>query len=72
MIVTPCTSLEDHDPVVLDLLRLAAETILAHPAAVPPDLAALIDAWAAGLNYVLVADRDLARDDSSRMRRPSS
>ena len=66
MIATACVSLEDHDPIVLELLRLAAETILAHPAAVPPDLAALVDAWAADLNYVLVAGRDLARDDSSR------
>jgi hypothetical protein len=38
--------LEDQDPVVLDLLRLAAEVILAHPGAVPPALYDLCDAWA--------------------------
>jgi hypothetical protein len=38
--------LEDQDPVVLGLLRLAAEVILAHPGAVPPALYALCDAWA--------------------------
>lgn len=38
--------LEDQDPVVLDLLRLAAEVILAHPGAVPPALYDLCDTWA--------------------------
>ena len=38
--------LEDQDPVVLGLLRLAAEAILAHPGPVPPALYALCDAWA--------------------------
>jgi hypothetical protein len=38
--------LEDQDRVVLDLLRLAAEIILAHPGAVPPALYDLCDSWA--------------------------
>ena len=38
--------LEDQDPVVLELLRLAAEILLAHPGAVPPALYDLCDAWA--------------------------
>lgn len=38
--------LEDQDPVVLELLRLAAEAILAHPDAVPPALYDLCDTWA--------------------------
>jgi hypothetical protein len=38
--------LADQDTVVLGLLRLAAEAILAHPRAVPPDLYAMCDSWA--------------------------
>jgi hypothetical protein len=38
--------LEDQDRVVLDLLRLAAEVILAHPGAVPSALYDLCDTWA--------------------------
>ena len=45
--------LEDQDPVVLGLLRLAAEVILAHPGAVPPALYALCDAWADDLAEAL-------------------
>jgi len=42
-------SLDDQDPAVLNLLRLAAEAIIAHPDAVPPDLLSLLDAYAADL-----------------------
>jgi hypothetical protein len=38
--------LEDQDPVVLGLLRLAAEVILANPGTVPPALYDLCDTWA--------------------------
>ena len=38
--------LADQDTVVLGLLRLAAEAILAHPRAVPPDLYERCDSWA--------------------------
>jgi hypothetical protein len=50
MLITTCRSLEDHDPIVLELLNLAAETMLAHPSAVPPDLVALLDSFAADLS----------------------
>jgi len=51
--VTARTPLQDHDPIVIELLRLAAETILAHPDAVPPGLHALCDAWADDLACAL-------------------
>jgi hypothetical protein len=41
--------LEDQDPVVLQLLQLAAEAILAHPRAVPPGLYEQCSSWADGL-----------------------
>ena len=43
---TACRPLEDQDPVVLGLLRLAAVVILAHPGLVPPALYDLCDTWA--------------------------
>ena len=42
-------SLDDQDPAVLNLLRLAAEAMIAHPEAVPADLLSLVDAYAADL-----------------------
>lgn len=48
--------LSDQDPVLLNLLRLATETIIAHPDAVPPDLLTLLDAYAADL-YGTLAPR---------------
>ena len=55
--------LEDQDPVVLGLLRLAAEVILAHPGPVPPALYALCDAWADDLADALSGPaRSLPRD----------
>ena len=38
--------LPGQDAVILGLLRLAAEVILAHPRAVPPDLYEMCDSWA--------------------------
>jgi DNA-binding transcriptional regulator YhcF (GntR family) len=49
-------SLDDQDPAVLNLLRLATEAIIAHPEAVPPDLLSLLDAYAADL-YGTLAPR---------------
>jgi hypothetical protein len=48
IIPTPA-SLDDQDPVVLNLLRLAVEAMIAHPEAVPADLLSLLDAYAADL-----------------------
>ena len=53
MPVTTRRPLEDQDPVVLELLRLATETILAHPGAVPPALYDLCDTWADDLASTL-------------------
>ena len=53
MIIPVPPSLDDHDPIVLELLRLAAETMIAHPEAVPPDLLSLLDAYAADLHGTL-------------------
>jgi hypothetical protein len=50
--VTPAP-LEDHDPVVLELLRFAAETLLAHPDAAPGQLVTLLDTYTADLNHAL-------------------
>lgn len=41
--------LDETDPVVLQLLQLAAEVILAYPGTVPPGLYELCDEWAADL-----------------------
>jgi DNA-binding transcriptional regulator YhcF (GntR family) len=49
VIITASTTLEDADPIILDLLKLATETMLAHPEAVPPSLFALLDTYAADL-----------------------
>ena len=46
--VTP-TPLADHDPLLLHLLTLATETMLAHPEALPADLIAMLDTYAADL-----------------------
>jgi hypothetical protein len=43
--VTSC-SLQDQDPVLLQLLQLAAEAILAHPEVVPPALYDGCSSWA--------------------------
>jgi hypothetical protein len=50
--VTP-QPLEDHDPLMLRLLTLATETMLAHPEALPADLVAMLDAYAADLTDAL-------------------
>lgn len=55
MIPAP-SSLDDQDPAVLNLLRLAAEAMIAHPEAVPADLLSLVDAYAADL-YGTLAPR---------------
>jgi hypothetical protein len=41
---------DGQDPVLLNLLRLAAETMIAHPEAVPADLVSLLDEYAAELH----------------------
>jgi hypothetical protein len=51
--VTIRSPLEDLDPMILELLRLAAEVILAHPEAVPAALYDLCDDWADGLAAAL-------------------
>jgi hypothetical protein len=43
------TPLADRDPLLLELLTLATETMLAHPQALPADLLALLDTYAADL-----------------------
>jgi hypothetical protein len=48
--------LDDQDPAVWNLLRLAAEAMIAHPEAVPADLLSLVDAYAANL-YGTLAPR---------------
>jgi hypothetical protein len=53
VIIPAPTSLDDQDPVLLNLLRLAAETMIAHPEAVPPELLSLLDAYAADLHGTL-------------------
>jgi hypothetical protein len=53
-VIIPATAtLDDQDPAVLNLLRLAAEAMIAHPEAVPPDLLSLVDAYAADLHGAL-------------------
>jgi transcriptional regulator with XRE-family HTH domain len=49
VIIALHTPLEDADPIILDLLKLATETMLAHPPAVPPSLFAMLDTYAADL-----------------------
>jgi transcriptional regulator with XRE-family HTH domain len=49
VIIALHTPLEDADPIILDLLKLATETMLAHPQAVPPSLFAMLDTYAADL-----------------------
>jgi hypothetical protein len=43
------TPLTDQDPLLLELLSLATETMLAHPEALPTDLIAILDTYAADL-----------------------
>jgi len=50
VIIPTSAPLDDQDPVLLNLLRLAAETMIAHPEAVPPDLLSLLDNYAADLH----------------------
>ena len=49
MITVIPTPLADQDPLLLHLLTLATETMLAHPEALPADLIALLDTYAADL-----------------------
>jgi hypothetical protein len=56
VIIPAPASLDDQDPAVLNLLRLATEAIISHPEAVPPDLLSLLDAYAADL-YGTLAPR---------------
>jgi DNA-binding XRE family transcriptional regulator len=49
MIVVIPTPLADRDPLQLDLLSLATETMLAHPEALPAELLAMLDGYAADL-----------------------
>jgi transcriptional regulator with XRE-family HTH domain len=49
MIAVIPTPLADHDPLLLHLLTLATETMLAHPEALPADLIAMLDTYAADL-----------------------
>jgi hypothetical protein len=53
MNVTARKLLEDEDPVLLGLLRLAAEVILANPGVVPAGLYDQCDDWAGALSAVL-------------------
>jgi hypothetical protein len=53
VIITTPASLNDQDPILLNLLRLAAETMIAHPEAVPPDLLSMLDDYAAELHGTL-------------------
>jgi hypothetical protein len=43
------TPLADHDPLLIQLLTLATEIMLAHPQALPADLLAMLDSYAADL-----------------------
>lgn len=52
MTVPACSPLDGQDPILLDLLRLAAE-VIAHPEAVPPGLYELCDSWAGELAAVV-------------------
>jgi transcriptional regulator with XRE-family HTH domain len=49
MIAVIPTRLADHDPLLLQLLTLATEIMLAHPEALPADLIAMLDTYAADL-----------------------
>ena len=53
MIAVIHTPLADRAPLLLHLLTLATETMLAHPEALPADLIALLDTYAADLNDAL-------------------
>jgi len=53
MIILAPASVDGQDPVLLNLLRLAAETMIAHPEAVPADLVSLLDEYAAELHCTL-------------------
>ncbi len=57
VIIPAPASLDDQDPAVLNLLRLAAEAIISHPDAVPADLLSLVDAYAADLYGTPPPDR---------------
>jgi hypothetical protein len=49
MIAVIPTPLADQDPLLLQLLTLATETMLAHPEALPADLITMLDTYAADL-----------------------
>jgi len=65
---------QDQDLAVLAFLRLAAEAILAHPEAVPPDLYELCDDWADHLAETLsppgTVPPDCARPVTCLRRKP--
>jgi len=52
-VIRPQTELEDHDPVVLQLLQLAVEAIIAHPRVLPPALYEQCSAFADDLAAAL-------------------
>jgi hypothetical protein len=68
---TAPSPLEDQDPVVLQLLRLAAETILAHPRAVPPDLYEQCSTWADALAGALTPPGPSTPADSRQRQGPA-
>jgi hypothetical protein len=49
MIAVIPTPLAEQDPLLLELLALATETMLAHPEALPAELITMLDTYAADL-----------------------
>jgi hypothetical protein len=61
MIAIVPTPLADRDPLLLQLLSLATETMLAHPEALPADLITMLDAYAADLTDARNAEAPKAK-----------
>ena len=71
MAATVPARLRDHDHVVLQLLQLAAESILAHPLAVPPGLYEQCSIWADDLAAALSPPSPDALTDSPQRSQPA-
>jgi transcriptional regulator with XRE-family HTH domain len=70
VLITAPASLDDQDPAVLNLLRLATEAIISHPDAVPPDLLSLLDAYAADLYGTLARPPTAPGSPRQRLKTP--
>jgi hypothetical protein len=68
---TASSPLEDQDPVVLQLLRLAAEIILAHPRAVPAGLYEQCSTWADALAGALTPPGPSTPSDLRQRQEPA-